>query len=292
MMVLMNTNRTAAQRAVTTQPALAIMSRAAIVAGFVLSAAMPAIAQQPTAIGVTAEIENLVTGTVNGINRPVGKDDPVYLDERLSSQADATGQFILHDDTRLALAPNSELTLDRFIYDPARSGGEVVISAVRGAFRFISGKAGKSAYKIKTPTATIGVRGTTFDWYVDENGEAAVGLVDGGVDVCGSDGQCQAINRPGYFIHVAPNGRIGRPSPWNERFLRRARFARAFPFLLRRDRLSRRFRGPQIRIRGLTPQLRRRNLRLRIRRPIRQLRRGTIRRPLVRPRSHRRLRRR
>ena len=244
----------------------------------------PVHAQEPVEIGVAAKIENTVTGAVAENIERLAKDSPVYLDERLSSKDNATGQFVLRDDTMLAIGPNSELVLDRFVYDPAKNTGEVVIEAARGAFRFVSGKSAKTAYTIKTPTATIGVRGTTFDWYVDEDGEAAVGLVSGGVDVCGADGQCRALDRAGYFLHIDAKGLIGRPAPWNSRFLRRARFATAFPFMLRRERLLPRLRGPRIRIRGLTPRLRKLNLQ----RLGRALKRPKIRRPRIQRRLRRR----
>ena len=59
-------------------------------------------------------------------------------------------------------APPSEVRLDRFVYNPDRKAGNVVIEASRGAFRFVSGSQNPSNYTIKTPLATIGVRGAIF----------------------------------------------------------------------------------------------------------------------------------
>jgi hypothetical protein len=58
----------------------------------------------------------------------------------------------------LDVGPNSSVRLDRFIYNPNRSGGEVLLNAAKGSFRFTTGNQNK-AYKIKTPYGTLGVRG-------------------------------------------------------------------------------------------------------------------------------------
>jgi len=49
--------------------------------------------------------------------------------------------------------------LDKFVYDPNKSTGDVAIQATRGSFRFVTGSFGSETYKIKTPYGTLGVRG-------------------------------------------------------------------------------------------------------------------------------------
>ena len=56
----------------------------------------------------------------------------------------------------------SEVRLDRFVYNPDRSTGQVTVEASRGVFRFVTGSQDPKSYAIKTPIATIGVRGTEF----------------------------------------------------------------------------------------------------------------------------------
>jgi hypothetical protein len=45
------------------------------------------------------------------------------------------------------------------VFSDSDTARNISINAVRGAFRFITGKSPKDAYSITTPTATIGVRG-------------------------------------------------------------------------------------------------------------------------------------
>jgi hypothetical protein len=63
------------------------------------------------------------------------------------------------DTPGLDVGPNSSVRLDRFIYDPNRSTGQVILNATKGSFRFTTGNQNSKAYKVKTPYGTLGVRG-------------------------------------------------------------------------------------------------------------------------------------
>ena len=61
--------------------------------------------------------------------------------------------------TRLHVGPSSSVRLDKFVYDPNKGTGSVVIDATKGAFRFSTGAQNKGDYKVKTPYGILGVRG-------------------------------------------------------------------------------------------------------------------------------------
>ena len=63
------------------------------------------------------------------------------------------------DNSNLKVGSNSSVKIDKFVYDPNKSGGTVAIEAARGTFRFVTGSQGAEAYKVKTPYGTLGVRG-------------------------------------------------------------------------------------------------------------------------------------
>jgi hypothetical protein len=63
------------------------------------------------------------------------------------------------DQTNLSVGPKSSVRLDKFVYDPNKGSGSVVIDATRGSFRFVAGSQDKRAYKVKTPYGTLGIRG-------------------------------------------------------------------------------------------------------------------------------------
>ena len=81
-------------------------------------------------------------------------------------------EVITLDDTRISLGPNSELTVDRYVYEPAQGLFDLVARLYRGTAAYLSGAIGKlspESVQFKTPTATIGVRGTSF--LVDAGGD-------------------------------------------------------------------------------------------------------------------------
>lgn len=189
-------------------------------------------------IGTARAVKNEVVGTVEAKEHKIKEGDPVHQAEIIKTATDSEGEFVFQDDTKLAVGPDSAITLDKFVYDPAGKGGEIVIDAATGAFRFISGKSAKTAYKINTPVTSIGVRGTIFDGFVNDDGEIAVLLVEGEIDVCAAPGSCRRLNRRGFFYHIRRGGIISDPRKWDGTFFSGVDFTRAFPFVGRRLRID------------------------------------------------------
>ena len=87
-------------------------------------------------------------------------------------------QFV--DDTRVDVTEHSKLLIDEFVYDPNTKTGALSIKAALGTIRYASGQIAKNSrqnIKIRTPTATIAVRGTDFSMSVDEFGQSTVILL-------------------------------------------------------------------------------------------------------------------
>lgn len=87
-------------------------------------------------------------------------------------------QFV--DDTRVDVTEHSKLLIDEFVYDPNTKTGALNIKAALGTIRYASGQIAKNSrqnIKIRTPTATIAVRGTDFSMSVDEFGQSTVILL-------------------------------------------------------------------------------------------------------------------
>ncbi|OUX04049.1 MAG: hypothetical protein CBE00_13120 [Planctomycetaceae bacterium TMED240] len=93
------------------------------------------------------------------------------------------------DDTRVDITEHSRLLIDEFVYDPDQSLGKLSIKATLGTVRYASGQIAKryqQNVKIRTPSATIGVRGTDFIMVVDELGGSMITLLPS----CDIDGNC------------------------------------------------------------------------------------------------------
>ena len=85
------------------------------------------------------------------------------------------------DDTKVKVTENSRLLIDDFVFDPKKSdAGKLTLKVGMGTVRYASGQIAKNnpqSVNIKTPTASIAVRGTDFNMTVDEAGQSLVILV-------------------------------------------------------------------------------------------------------------------
>jgi len=126
-------------------------------------------------------------GTVGEQKLAVGMK--VFLGDLVKTDSGGEAQILFQDGTRMVIGPNSELMLDEFVFRAGAAENKFIVRAFNGAFRFITGDAQKDAYLIQTPSATIGVRGTIFDFSVTST-ETNLLLLHGGANVCGNDGKC------------------------------------------------------------------------------------------------------
>src|ERR1700730_16426874 len=140
-----------------------------MVAMMVASQPRPSVAESK--IGVASATKNQVQGIVGGGTRALSAGSELFSNETVRTGDASLAQLLFLDETSLSVGARSEVKLDRFVYNPDRKAGNVVLEASRGAFRFISGSQNPSNYTIKTPLATIGVRGTIFHWDIYEHRE-------------------------------------------------------------------------------------------------------------------------
>jgi hypothetical protein len=117
-------------------------------------------------VGVASAARNQVHGIIGGGTRALSAGSEVFSNEVVRTGDDSVAQLLFLDSTSLSVGARSEVKLDRFVYNPERKTGNVVLEASRGAFRFVSGSQAPTNYTIKTPLATIGVRGTIVDGYI------------------------------------------------------------------------------------------------------------------------------
>ena len=139
--------------------------------------AAAAIADQIT-VGNTRVIVRTVIGTFEGDLRVLELEDDVYHNELIETEEESATKLVFLDDTALTLGPDSTVVLDSFVYDPDPSQAAFVMTATKGIFRFASGRLPKNAYRLHTPAATIGIRGTVLAFSIDpaegDDGEAVV----------------------------------------------------------------------------------------------------------------------
>ena len=100
-------------------------------------------------------------------------------------------RLVFRDGTKLSMGPSAQVKLDKFVYDPEKKDGSLLVKLVSGVFRFISGDMPHDSYQIGTPFANLAVRGTSF--FV----ETRLGFVyvrSGGVVATLPQGEAKLIN--------------------------------------------------------------------------------------------------
>lgn len=182
-----------------------MMRRIAIVLSALCALAVPAAAEQT--IGSAASIEKDVQGVAGGRGVRLGVGDDVYFEEVLTTGAESRGKFTFVDRTNLQMGPSSRVKLDSFVY----SGGTgVSFNAAKGAFRFVTAPGAHKGYEVRTPTATIGVRGTNFATRVVAGSTTAV-IYNGSIEVCDAAGaNCRILDKPCTFV-VATGAGVSAP---------------------------------------------------------------------------------
>ncbi|HEV2302186.1 MAG TPA: hypothetical protein VGR91_11520 [Stellaceae bacterium] len=189
-------------------PSLTIRAAAgALLLGTALSSAHAAATQ--TRVGVNVAVNPDAVGADPGAApRRMVIGQPVVYEEHVATDRAGQTQIVFLDQSMMSVGPNSDLVVDRFIYDPQRNTGELAMSATRGVFRYIGGRLSKleGRVSLKTPTAAVGIRGGVFLMELGDNGRLAAIFVYGvGLRVT-AGGRTEIASRPGFEITVAGPG--------------------------------------------------------------------------------------
>ena len=167
-----------------------------------------------------------------GGSRALTAGSPIYEDDKVAT-GNGNVQIIFIDDTKLVVGPNSTLVIDRFLMRGGNKARKFSVDALRGTFRFISGNSAKNAYDIQTANATIGIRGTAFDFSTGRATLVAVHV--GKVRLC-AYGQCESVDD-----HCGV-GRAGGGSVEALGGRAKGRAVNSLPYIVSQGALSRPFR--------------------------------------------------
>lgn len=120
-------------------------------------------AHAQTRVGEAVLVQNEVLRVSLSSTTPINVGDGLLRDETVRTGADSATRLVMAYSTNLSLGPNAAIKLDRTVFDDEHTYRDIAVRLTTGAFRFVTGHSEKTAYKITTPLATIGVRGTVLD---------------------------------------------------------------------------------------------------------------------------------
>lgn len=177
-------------------------------AGALLLPAAPLWADVGAVMAVVPQAETGASGQM----RRVDLGDRVIMGQAFRTDAGGMAQVTFVDGSSFTIGPNSELVIDRFIYDPDKGTAELAATATRGVFRFIGGAAskGEGGAMITTPVGTAGIRGAQAMFgLTPDNGLQFI--MDYGRDTRFTPPAGNAppqLIQPGMMLQVGPDGSI------------------------------------------------------------------------------------
>lgn len=158
----------------------------------------------------------------------------------IATAAETTVQLVFHDRTRMVVGPSSQLNLSDVRIGASRRASAFAVEAVSGTFRFLSGDSAKEAYAVSTPTATMGIRGTIFDFAVEGRRPTSLVTLSGEVRICGQRGACARVIG-GCAVAIARPRRVKAPV---SRAARDSLLTSSHPYVVSQEDLLEDFRAP------------------------------------------------
>jgi FecR protein len=154
-----------------------------------LFAAAPAAAQQ---VGTATAVNPLSEGTPpGGTTAPLVVGAHIVHNERVHTTPAGTAQLLFTDKSSMSIAPNTDIVIDEYVYDPNANSGHMLVSLTKGALRFVGGQLShQGEATITTSAANIGIRGGTVTVIQGPNG----------VKVFNVAGIMKIVNGTGTFL--------------------------------------------------------------------------------------------
>ena len=172
-------------------------------------------------VGEVERVQNLAEAVYGDETRSLGKSSTVKRLDLLKTGADARLEVRLNDGSKVTLGDNAELVVDDFVHTPKQERA-ITLNALKGALRFVGQKLedySRQEVKVKTPVATLGIRGTHF-WVGRIDGETGVLVLDGNVLVNSRYGLVSL--GPGEGTMIKDNGTLSPVKKWGEKKKARA----------------------------------------------------------------------
>lgn len=209
----------------------------ALVCAASLMAVWPAFAQ--TVVGQVVTVADGARLERGGKPFRLAPEVSILSGDAIRTNGSGTVQLLFRDKTRIVIGPNSEFIATDIRMSRNGRASRFAVNTVGGTFRILSGNSAKRAYAFTTPTTTMGVRGTTFDFAIDPRTNTSLVTFSGEVQLCGAGRRCFAISGSCATIRASRNGVDPNPLEANNKV---ALLRQQFPFTQSQGALGRDFR--------------------------------------------------
>jgi hypothetical protein len=144
-------------------------------------------------------------------------NDPIFKNDALETDANSSLGVTFDDETTFSLSANTRIVVSEFVYQEGGKANAALFNVALGTAAFVASLVAKTGdMKITTPTATLGIRGTTGVVDVPAAGGAAEPRIKLYPDADGSVGRIEVFNRQGGRLGALTEGASAfalRPGP-------------------------------------------------------------------------------
>jgi hypothetical protein len=164
-------------------------------------------------IGNVAALTGIATVIRNKDSIALKLKDDIYLNDTVATAADSSLGVTFNDATTFHLSANSKITIDTYVYEDGGSQNAGIFDIGKGTVAFVAAAVAKTGdMKITTPTASLGIRGTTGVVDVPE-GAATAGANNVNIklypDADGRVGRIEVNDRMGARLGALTQGASG-----------------------------------------------------------------------------------
>lgn len=165
-------------------------------------------------VGVVTAVRPTIRSTSGNRVMYVGND--VLFGERLATDGSGVIHILFMDQSSITLGPNTEITIDQFVFHPDRQQGSaaanlqikeerpdgIAVNLVKGFLRVVGGMISKrSPTRVTTSTSTIGIRGGITLVEARDGHTRGIFLFGQEMQMSSGDGQhTRSVTRPGFGL--------------------------------------------------------------------------------------------
>jgi hypothetical protein len=105
--------------------------------------------------------------------RPAKMGEKIFKNDSFKTGSDGALGMVFKDDTLLSLGPDTEVTINEFLFSPAEGKLSMVTRLIKGTVVYLSGviaKLSPESVRFETPVGNVGIRGTKFAIKIEGDG--------------------------------------------------------------------------------------------------------------------------
>lgn len=182
------------------------------VSALLMSAGINAAEQSPAAGVVVMAVGNVTVTSGVGDGRSLQRRSQIFTGETITTGKESRAQIRFSDGSLISLQEGSQFRIENYSYQQEKKGDNATYQLLKGGMRTISGAVGKvnrDEYKVATPVATIGIRGTDYELMLHDSDNSGsdelYGYINDGVIHVATQGGNQDFSDNEFFGVAGPN---------------------------------------------------------------------------------------